>query len=88
MDSNLAPNDGCASGVSYRYNVWSGRACGATDKTAVSLGFLDPASLNLHLAAGAAAINAGDPGSYPAQDMDGQARPMGGTPDAGADEEG
>jgi hypothetical protein len=35
---------------------------------------------------GAAAIDHGDPASYPAKDIDGQARPMGGMPDAGADE--
>jgi hypothetical protein len=43
---------------------------------------------NLHLAPGAAAINAGDPTSFPAFDFDGQGRPIGSAPDAGADEAG
>ena len=42
--------------------------------------------LDLHLVAGAAAINAGNPSSYPATDIDGDARPAGGRADAGADE--
>jgi chitodextrinase len=85
--ANVGPLDGCSSGVSYLYNVSSGVKCGTTDKTAPS-GFVDPSTLNLHLAPGSAAINAGDPASYPSADIDGQSRPMGGTPDAGADEAG
>jgi hypothetical protein len=34
------------------------------------------------------ARGAGDPSSYPPTDLDGQSRPLGGTPDAGADEAG
>ncbi len=38
--------------------------------------------------AGSAAINAGDPTNYPNRDIDGQTRPTGTAPDAGADEAG
>ena len=64
----------------------SGGTCGATDKNAAP-GFVDKNS-NLHLSAGSAARNAGDPGSFPGTDIDGQSRPLGGLPDAGADEAG
>ncbi|MDX6439851.1 MAG: cellulose 1,4-beta-cellobiosidase [Gaiellaceae bacterium] len=66
----------------WRYNVFSGGTCGATNKNA-PYGFLNPLS-NLHLLVAAAAINAGDPSSYPTTDIDGKTRS--GTPDAGADE--
>jgi chitodextrinase len=75
----------CYAGITYRYNVWDGASCSSTDLNAPS-GFVDPASGNLHLQPGAAAINRGDPSSYPAKDIDGNGRPMGGAPDAGADE--
>jgi hypothetical protein len=87
MIANVGPMDSCRSGITYLYNVWSGAKCGATDKNAAS-GFVDPSTLNLHLAPGSAALNAGDPASYPATDIDGQSRPMGPAPDAGADEAG
>ena len=87
--ANIAPISpwACSSRVSYARNVWQGATCNATDKNAPS-GFRNPAALDYHLNAGSAAINAGDPTNYPAFDMDGQARPMGGAPDAGADETG
>lgn len=72
--------------INWRYNVIQGGSCGPTDRNAAS-GFVS-GSANLHLAPGAAAINAGDPASFPARDIDGQARPAGGAPDAGADEAG
>jgi hypothetical protein len=55
-----------------------------------SLGFANPTagSFDLHLAAGSPALNHGDPGNYPARDIDEQGRPLGGAPDAGADEAG
>lgn len=46
----------------------------------------DPLAWDLHLKAGASAIDAGDPGDYPATDWDGGPRPTGSAPDAGADE--
>ena len=69
---------------SYRYNVIQGGTCGDTDINAPS-GFIDPNG-NLHLRRLAAAVNRGDPGSYPKRDIDGEKRPKGGRPDAGADE--
>jgi hypothetical protein len=70
--------------LAFKYNVQQGGTCGPTDVNA-PLGFVDPAR-NLHLRAGAAAINHGDPASYPARDIDGNRRPRGPRPDAGADE--
>jgi chitodextrinase len=72
--------------INWRYNVMQGGACGASDKNAAP-GF-DDASNNLHLTAGSAAVNAGDPTNYPAADIDGDARPSANVPDAGADEVG
>ena len=69
--------------INWRYNVMSGGTCGSTDRNAAN-GFIDR-NTNLHLAAGAAAINAGDPNNYPTSDIDGNTRTTG-TPDAGADE--
>jgi hypothetical protein len=72
--------------INWRYNVIQGGTCGSTDKNAAA-GFID-ANNNLHLATSSAAINAGDPATFPATDIDGQGRPMGSAPDAGADEAG
>ena len=69
--------------LTWRYNVISGGTCGGTDRNAV-YGYTNQ-DTDLHLGAGAAAINAGDPTSYPSTDIDGNTRSAG-TPDAGADE--
>jgi chitodextrinase len=85
---NIAPSfQGCGkTGVTADYNVWyAGSKCGSHDQVAAS-GFVNPSAHDFHLGSGAAAIDHGDPASYPAKDIDGQARPMGGMPDAGADE--
>jgi len=84
----MSQNDCYTTGVTYSYNVWKGGKCGATDLNVTTLGFLNstPGSFDLHLAATSPAINRGDPANYPATDIDGQARPMGVAPDAGADE--
>jgi hypothetical protein len=75
-------------GLTADYNVWySGAKIGTHDQVAPS-GFVNPAAFDFHLLAGAAAINHGSPQSSPAKDIDGQARPMGSAPDAGADEKG
>jgi hypothetical protein len=68
----------------YRHNVIEGGTCGPTDVNAAS-GFVDPRR-NLRLRPGAAAIDRGDPRSHPRRDIDGERRPKGGRPDAGADE--
>ena len=77
----------CPDGVTFAYNVWDAAKCGPTD-TRAPLGFKDPAAVDLHLVAGAAAVNRGDPKSFPSSDIDGQQRPRGKRPDAGADEAG
>lgn len=74
------------SGIEVDHNVWyAGSKVGPSDKVAPS-GFRDAAALDFHLSAGAAAIDAGDPDNSPARDIDGDARPAGAAPDAGADE--
>jgi chitodextrinase len=90
FSGNIAPGfDGCGrSGVSVDYNVWyAGSRCGSHDKVAAS-GFVDPAGYDFHLRSGAAAIDSGNPASFPTSDIDGDARPRGSGPDAGADESG
>jgi chitodextrinase len=72
--------------INWRHNIIQGGTCGPTDRNAPS-GYIDPNN-NLHLTPTAAAINAGDPNSYPSRDIDNQTRPTGNTPDAGADEAG
>ena len=73
-------------GVVFAFNVWEGAACSATDRDVADVGFVDPGTLDLHLRAGSPAIDAGDPSVFPSVDIDGQLRPIGGAPDAGADE--
>jgi chitodextrinase len=69
-----------------RYNVWSDMApCSSTDRQG-SPGFVDAAAFDLHLRSDSIAVDRGDPTSYPTTDIDGEARPRGGAPDAGADE--
>jgi hypothetical protein len=84
---NVAPANpwDCNRRVEYRHNVWDGAACGPTDVNAAG-GFAAPARSDLHLRAGARAVGAGDPDSFPAEDIDGDPRPRDGIPDAGADE--
>jgi len=73
-------------GLTRAYNVWAdSRRCNSTEKRAPT-GFVNAKGFDLHLARGAAAINRGDPKSYPLRDIDGQRRPIGKRPDAGADE--
>jgi len=92
--------DGCpgTTGSKAEYNVWSDSndsncGLGATNVRA-SAGTLNSmfvstsaaAGSDLHLKTGALAIDKGDRASYPAVDFDGQSRPAGAGPDAGADE--
>jgi hypothetical protein len=73
-------------GIEVDYNVWyAGSKVGSHDKVAAS-GFRNAAAVDFHLNAGAAAIDAGSPTGSPATDIDGEARPAGKAPDAGADE--
>lgn len=85
---NIAPRfEGCGRpGVTVDYNVWyAGSKCGTHDLVAPS-GFQNVAALDFHLALGAAAIDRGSPANSPSLDIDGEARPAGLGPDAGADE--
>jgi chitodextrinase len=86
---------GSGQGVTYSHNVWySGssttKACGSTDKAlsggSSAAGYVNVSSFDLHLTNSSPAVNAGDPNDTPATDIDGQHRPMGSAPDAGADE--
>jgi hypothetical protein len=71
--------------IALAYNVWADRKCAPTDLRASS-GFRAADRFDFHLAPGAAAINRGHPTSFPRTDIDGQRRPRGRRPDAGADE--
>jgi hypothetical protein len=87
----------CYGGVVFTDNVWftdwSGSTpakCSTTDSALAggssAVGFVDLAGLDLHLTAGSPAIDAGSPSDFAAADIDGQTRPAGALPDAGADE--
>jgi hypothetical protein len=66
------------------FNVWADGGC--RGDTRANPGFRDANGFDFHLAPGAAAVDAGDPRNHPARDIDGQKRPRGKRPDAGADE--
>jgi hypothetical protein len=73
-------------GTRIDYNVFAGGSrCGQHDVIGPS-GFLDASGLDFHLAPGAPAIDRGHPNDHPLTDIDGNARPAGGAPDAGAHE--
>lgn len=88
---NIGPNQvaHCVVGgaVRYEHNVWSEAACGPTDRVAPP-GFVDAEGFDLRLAAGSAAIDAGDPDDAPTTDILGRPRHLGDAPDAGAHEAG
>jgi hypothetical protein len=75
-------------GVTYSYNFWRGAKCGRTDRRVASPGFVNPTPghFNLHLKPSSPAINQGSRSGFPRRDIDGQRRPRGSRPDAGADE--
>ncbi len=73
----------------FDYNVIErGRGCGPHDRVvgAGNAGFVDRAALDLRLRPGSPAIDRGSPNDHPADDIDGNPRPFGNAPDAGADE--
>jgi chitodextrinase len=77
---------GQSSAGRWSYNVYeSGVKCGSTDLVG-PVGYRNRAALDLHILAGSAAIGRGSPTGSAALDIDGQSRPLGGAPDAGADE--
>ena len=75
----------CYAGVTFAYNVWDAARCGATDRRA-PLGFRNAARFDLRLKPCAAAVDHGSPRDFPRTDIEGQRRPRGNAPDAGADE--
>jgi hypothetical protein len=87
LSANVAPAHpwDCNDSVTYRHNVWTNAKCDPTDRRGASA-FRDPGRLDLRLKAGAAAIDRGDPKSYPTTDIDRERRPRGRGPDAGASE--
>jgi hypothetical protein len=86
LDSMTSWECGQSTPSRWSYNVYeSGVKCGSTDFVG-AVSYRDRAGLDLHLLAGSAAIGRGSPTNYAAADIDGEARPLGGAPDAGADE--
>lgn len=90
IKGNVARKDtnySCQDNISFSYNVWTGASCSPTDRTAPFADvFVSPGALDLRLKDGSDAIGGGDPADYPATDVQGQSRPQGSGPDAGADE--
>ncbi len=76
----------CGPGITTDYNVFSGGGCGTNDVSVGALKFASPSTNNYHLASNSEAKGRGNPTNYPAQDIDGDLRPDGTLPDAGADE--
>ncbi len=77
-------NQATPAGAQADYNVLYGAGAkknGSHDQLAPA-GFVNESALNLHLLAGAAAIEGGDPADHPATDIDANPRPN--PPDAGA----
>jgi chitodextrinase len=90
MTGNIQPSmasHACsAANVELSWNVYeSGVECGPGDLV-TPVAFVNRATFDLRLASGSAAVDRGNPSSYPEKDIDGQARPKGGAPDAGAHE--
>ncbi len=87
LTANVGTRFGGSCGdVTSAYNIWSGTApCTSTDLEA-SPGFVNQSGFDFHLLPTSPAINRGHPSDHPADDIDGQSRPMGGRADAGADE--
>ncbi len=85
VDSNVGENASgyCGARVTYRHNVWSKVTCGATDRIGAER-YVKASALDFRLRPCAAAINAGNPVSYPPRDIAGHKRPIGRAPDAGA----
>jgi chitodextrinase len=85
---NAVAGGGCGR-VVWTYNVFSGSGCGGTgNKTVGSLGFANPNAGDFHVGMSSPVINSGAPTDFAATDYDGQVRPLGSAPDAGADESG
>ena len=78
-------------GNTFDFNVIEeGSACGPNDHVVAGgdTGLSGRRDLDLHLLPGSAAMDRGNPASFPAFDFEGDTRPQGLAPDAGADEAG
>jgi chitodextrinase len=86
VDTMTSSECGQSSASRWSYNLYeSGVKCGSTDFVG-AVNYKNRAAVDLHILAGSAAIGRGSPTSSAAVDIDGQSRPLGGGPDAGADE--
>lgn len=75
-----------SAGIAVDWNLFTtGTPCGSHDRIGDPR-FADPASFDLRLLQGSAAVDAADPASYPTGDIEGRPRPAGPAPDIGADE--
>jgi hypothetical protein len=82
-NAGMSAGGPCGQGILWSYNVWANRRCNRTERRALP-GFRDAANFDFRLVRGAAAINHGDPRSFPTRDVQGRKRPIGTQPDAGA----
>jgi hypothetical protein len=92
-DDSYNCGDLASKSATFDYNASSTSCAGAKHhlvKANISSVFVNPSAtgFDLHLKAGAAVIDKGSPTGAAANDIDGQARPIGGAPDIGADEYG
>jgi hypothetical protein len=85
---NLAPGlaGSCRAGVTADWNVWThGPRCGPHDRIGRA-GFQQGGEADFHLIGCPPAVGRADPKDAPNTDIDGEPRPNGRAPDAGADE--
>jgi hypothetical protein len=89
IQSSMSSHTCSSATVKIDWNVYeSGSPCSSNDRVA-SIAFVDRAGFDLRLAgSNSAAVNRGNPLSFPGLDMFGTTRPLGGAPDAGAHERG
>jgi len=98
VHANVGSFQSCSTGT-WTYNVmqWSSRpsSCDGTNRwvsgpnwSDSALGYVDSANADFHLLPTSPALDAGDPVVFPLTDIDGDGRPLGGAPDAGANEAG
>jgi chitodextrinase len=89
IQSSMSSHTCSSATVKIDWNVYeSGSSCGSNDRVA-AITYADRANFDLRLTGtNSAAVNRGNPSSFPGFDMFGTTRPLGGAPDAGAHERG